>query len=183
MKDFFRKIAEIIIFVFIICISIVIFLNREQIENIGNIGYLGLFILCFLGNSTVLLPAPGLMLAASCALIMNPLCVALFAALGSSIGELVGYAFGCVTKDLSPKFRKLMIICEKYIRNESLLVFIFAVLPLPLFDVVGIYSGGAKMKLYKFLIICFCGKFIKMLFYTNAYGFIENMLSFTGIGE
>ena len=74
--------------------SVAIFLMRDQLQNVDEIGYLGLFLLCFLSNATVLLPAPSLMIAASCALILNPLLVAAVAALGSSLGELVGYAFG-----------------------------------------------------------------------------------------
>ena len=158
--------------------SIAIFLCRNRIQNIGNVGYLGLFLLCFLANATVLLPAPSLMIAASCALIMNPFLVALFAALGSTFGEFVGYAFGTVSKDLSPKFQKIIDKFTSKIHNQSLLVFVFAVLPLPLFDFVGIYSGGSKMNLLKFFIICFLGKLLKMLVYTRIYDILDWSSSF-----
>lgn len=154
-------------------LSVTIFLLRDKLQNVGDVGYLGLFLLCFLANSTVLLPAPSLMIAASCALILNPWLVALFAALGSSLGEFVGYLFGTVSEDLSPKFKKLLDKLTAKIHNQTLLVFVLAVLPLPLFDVVGIYSGGSKMNLLKFFIACFAGKFIKMLVYTRAYDILE----------
>lgn len=168
-----RKIIEVLFIVFVVLLSVTIFLLRDKIGQVSNVGYLGLFFLCFLANSTVLLPAPSLMIAASCALIMNPWLVALFAALGSTLGEFVGYVFGTVTKDLSPKFQ---IILEKFtskIHNQTLLVFILAVLPLPLFDIVGIYSGGTKMNLMKFTAACFIGKFIKLLVYTRMYDILE----------
>lgn len=164
-----RRIFEIVFFVFVIALSIMIYLMRDRIEHIGDIGYVGLFLLCFLANSTVLLPSPSLMIAASCALIMNPWLVALFAALGSSLGELVGYAFGSVSKELSPRFRKIIGKLTEKIHNQTLLVFVLAALPLPLFDVVGIYSGGAKMNLVKFYAACLAGKFVKMLVYTRMY--------------
>ena len=164
-----RRIFEIVFFVFVIALSIMIFLMRDRIEHVGDIGYAGLFLLCFLANSTVLLPSPSLMIAASCALIMNPWLVALFAALGSSLGELVGYAFGSVSKELSPRFRKIIGKLTEKIHNQTLLVFVLAALPLPLFDVVGIYSGGAKMNLVKFYAACLAGKFVKMLVYTRMY--------------
>ena len=97
-----RKFLEITFVVIIVALSVVIFLMRDKIGQVSNISYLGLFLLCFVANSTVLLPAPSLMIAASCALIMNPFLVALSAALGSTLGEFVGYAFGTITKDLSP---------------------------------------------------------------------------------
>ena len=176
-----RKTLEIVLVIFIVAISIGIFLMRDKIGQVSNLGYLGLFLLCFLANSTVLLPAPSLMIAASCALIMNPLLVALFAALGSTLGELVGYAFGIITKDLSPKFQKLLDKLTNKVHNQTLLVFILAVLPLPLFDIVGVYSGGTKMNLIKFFIACFIGKFIKLLVYTKIYDIMEWAYSMIGL--
>lgn len=173
MSSKFRKVIEILFIVIIVLFSIIIFLLRDQIEQVNNISYIGLLLLCFLANSTVLLPAPSLMIAASCALIMNPFLVAFFAALGSTLGEFVGYAFGTVTKDLSPKFQKLLDKLVSKVNNQTILVFIMAVLPLPLFDIIGIYSGGTKMSLIKFAIACFVGKFIKLLFYTRVYDILE----------
>lgn len=164
-----RKVLEIIVVILIIALSVVIFLMRNKIQNVSSFGYFGIFLLCFLANATVMLPAPSLMIAASCALIMNPILVAIFAALGSATGEFVGYVFGTVTKDLSPKFKKILDKLTEKVHNENLLIFIFAVLPLPLFDVVGIYSGGTKTNLLKFFLICFVGKLIKTLIYVNMY--------------
>lgn len=168
-----QKILDILLIIFIMGLSVIIFLLRDRIHNVSNVSYIGLFLLCFLANSTVLLPSPSLMIVASCALIMNPIFVVMFAALGSTFGELVGYAFGTATKELSPKFQKVLDKTASRINNESLLVFTFAVLPIPLFDIVGIYSGGAKMNLFKFFIFCYLGKFIKMLVYTRMYDILE----------
>ena len=173
MNDRRRRALEIILFIFIVGLSIAIFLLRDKIKDVSNISYLGLFLLCFLANSTVLLPAPSLMIAASCALIMNPILVAITAAMGSTLGEFVGYIFGTVAKDLSPRFQRILDKFTSKIHNETLLVFIFAVLPLPLFDVVGIYSGGTKMNLIKFFAVCYIGKLIKMLVYTRIYDILD----------
>lgn len=178
-----RRVLEIIVVVFIIGLSITIFLFKDRIRNVSDISYLGLFLLCFLANATVLLPSPSLMIAASCALIMNPLMVAVVAAAGSTLGEFTGYAFGTVANDLSPKLRNVLEKFTLKIHNQALLVFIFAVLPLPLFDIVGIYSGGTKMNPFKFFVVCFAGKFIKTLVYTRMYDMIAWVSSFIpGLG-
>ena len=169
MNKKWRKFLEVLLFILITALSVAIFLLRDKIGQISNVGYLGLFALCFLANATVLLPSPSLMIAASCALVMNPFWVAVSAALGSTLGEFVGYAFGTVSQDLSPKFQKLLDQLTGKIHNPVILVFILAVLPLPLFDLVGIYSGGTKMNLLEFAIACFLGKFIKLLVYTRMY--------------
>lgn len=168
-----RKALEILFIVFVVLLSGTIFLLRDKIGQVSNVGYLGLFFFCFLANSTVFLPAPSLIIAASCALIMNPWLVALFAALGSTLGEFVGYTFGTVTKDLSPKFQNIWEKFTSKVNNQTLLVFILAVLPLPLFDIAGIYSGGTKMNLIKFTAACFIGKLIKLLVYTRMYDILE----------
>lgn len=183
MNTKLRKALEITFVVFIIGLSIAIFLLKDKLQNISNISYVGLFLLCFLANSTVLLPAPSLMIAASCALIMNPILVAIVAALGSTLGELVGYAFGTVAKDLSPKLQRVLDKVTSKIHNQTLLVFIFAVLPLPFFDIVGIYSGGTRMHLLKFFVVCFAGKLIKMLVYTRMYDILDWASSYVpGLG-
>lgn len=173
MKKSTRKALEIAFIIFTLILSVAVFLFRDKLQNVGNVGYLGLFLLCFVANAAVLLPAPSLMIAASAALILNPILVAIFASLGSTLGEFVGYAFGTVAEDLSPRFKKLLDKLTSRIHNRTLLVFILAVLPLPLFDVVGIYSGGTKMNLLKFFFACLAGKFIKTLVYTRMYDILE----------
>ena len=176
MKGKIRKIIEILLFVLIIVLSVLIFINKDKLQNISSTSYLGLMGLCFLANSTILLPAPSLIIAASCALILNPLLVAIFAALGSSLGEFVGYAFGSISKEISPK---LQVFLDKFlskIKNQTLLVFVLAFLPLPLFDVVGIYSGGTKMNPVIFFIACYIGKFIKLIIYVNCFDMFANYI-------
>ena len=177
MKQEVRRALELCLFVAVIGLSIAIFLLRDQLQNVGASGYFGLCALCFLANSTVLLPAPSLMIAASFALILNPVLVAVTAALGSSLGELTGYIFGSAGRDLSPKFSAFLERWSGSIRSPALLVFVLALLPLPLFDLAGIYSGGARMPLVKFFPLCFLGKLLKLLVYTRAYDIMEWALS------
>ena len=178
-----RKVLEILLVAVIVALSVVIFLLRDKLQDLGGVGYLGLFALCFLANATVLLPAPSLMIAASAALILNPWLVALVASLGSATGEFVGYVFGTAGRDLSPKFQKLLDKLQAKVKNPLLLVFILALLPLPLFDVAGVYSGGTKLHLGKFFLLCWCGKFLKTLIYTKAYDILEWAISLNPMTE
>lgn len=173
MNPKLKKALEIAFMVLVLVLSVLIFIFRDRLEGIGKVSYLWVFLLCFISNATVLLPAPSLMIAASFALILNPIAVAVAASLGSSLGELVGYAVGTAGEDVSPKFRKLLDKTVGKIRNPVLLVFILAALPLPLFDVVGLYSGGIRMNLVKFFLACFAGKMIKMLVYTHLASILE----------
>lgn len=180
MKKSVRKGLEILLLAAIVALSVGIFLFRDRLGNIGEVGYLGLFFLCFLANATVFLPAPSLMIAASCALILNPVLVALVAAAGSTLGEFVGYAFGGAGTEISPKFASLLEKIHSRVKNPLLLVFVLALLPLPLFDVAGVYSGGTKLHPVKFFLACYLGKFGKLLVYTNAYAILEWSLGSLG---
>ena len=162
-----KKALEIVFVIAVIALSVVIFIFRDRIGDIGALGYPGLFLLCLISNASILLPAPSLMVAASCALIMNPVLVALVAALGSTCGELIGYAAGRAGQDVSPRFKGLLGRTVGRIKNPLLLVFILALLPLPLFDLIGLYSGGVRMSIPRFFAACFAGKAIKMLIFVH----------------
>lgn len=181
MKEKLRKPLEVMLVAGIIALSVLIFLNRDRIGDVGEIGYLGLFFLCFLANASVFLPAPSLMIAASCALIMNPVLVSLTAAAGSTLGEFVGYVFGGAGKELSPKFEGLLARFNEKISSPTVLVFVLALLPLPLFDIAGVYSGGTRMHPVRFFLACYLGKFLKLLVYTRAYDILAWAMAYLGI--
>ena len=172
LKELVKKLSGILFLITVIAFSAYIFLKREEISQVSELSYLGIIAVCFLANATVFLPSPSLMVVASCALILNPFLVAFCGAFGSALGELVGYAAGNVGGEISPKFRALAESLTQKIRHDWLLVFLLALLPLPLFDVVGVYSGGKRMNLWLFLFVCLLGKFLKTLLYTRAYDVI-----------
>ncbi|MGN0496383.1 MAG: VTT domain-containing protein [Lachnospiraceae bacterium] len=159
----------IIVFFVIIC-SVVVFLYRKELGAIGGLGYLGVFILCLLSNITIFLPAPSLMVVVSYSQVFSPILVAVIGALGTTVGELSGYIFGDAITNLSVRWQVLIKKISKKITNVNILVFVLALLPLPLFDFVGVYAGSKKVKLSLFIIACYIGKLIKMLFYTVFVG-------------
>ena len=181
VKNNLKKIFQIVLIVLIMLLSLVVFLYRDQLQNISRASYLGVFLLCLIANATVLLPAPSLMIAASFALVLNPLAVAALAALGSALGEFVGYIFGTATEAVSPRFQKLIGFLTERIKNRTLLIFVLAALPLPLFDVAGIFSGGTRMNIVRFFIACYLGKLIKMLVYTRMYDILTWASSMTDL--
>lgn len=181
MKQTAKKLWAYVLFFGIIALSVVIFLFRDRLEAVGAVGYPGLFFLCFLANSSVFLPAPSLMIAASCALILDPTLVALTAAAGSTLGEFTGYLLGNTGKTLSPRFEALLEKLNRRVKSPLLLVFLLALLPLPLFDVAGVYSGGTRLHPVKFFLACYLGKFLKLLVYTRAYDLLAWSLETLGL--
>jgi membrane protein YqaA with SNARE-associated domain len=170
-----KKFLSILFIIGVLAISIMIYIYKDKVQTLGNFGYLGVILLCFICNATILAPAPSLVVVVSMALVMNPMIVAISGAIGSTLGETVGYYSGYVGKNIIDfDNNKLASWVKKY---GTPVVFIFAVIPLPLFDIIGLASGYLRIKLYKFFIACFAGKLIKMLVYSIGANYFAQYLT------
>ena len=158
-----KKIIYSILFViFIIASSVILFLKTDDIAYDDTYGYIGVVVLCFICNATVFAPAPSLVVAVTAAQTLNPIGVAVLGAIGTSAGELVGFLSGRVGRNVINKENKI----TEWVKNKGTLgVFLFAAIPLPLFDMVGIIAGYSNMKCFRFFIACFCGKLLKLTVY------------------
>lgn len=148
----------------LITLSYFIQKNQELLMDYAGYGYLGIFISCFIANSTVFLPAPSITIVFTFSSIYPPLIVASVGALGAAFGEVVGYGLG---------YSGHMVIDDKRyerIRQWSKrygfwAIFLFAFVPLPLFDLVGVSSGMLRISFFGFFLPTFFGKWIKMMLY------------------
>ncbi len=168
--DTLKKTKDYLIVCAVVLASIMIFVFRDNIAEIGKFGYIGVFFLCLFSNLTVFLPAPSLMVVVAYSQILSPVLVAIVGALGTTIGELSGYMLGNALDSISQKWEKFIVWIGKRIKNVYVIVFVFALIPLPFFDFAGVYAGGKKVNLLWFFVACLIGKFIKMLFYTVLVG-------------
>lgn len=146
-----------------IAISVVILLNKGIFSNLQGYGYLGIFLLSLLGNSTVIIPAPVILTALVGGGLYNPYAVGLTTAAGAAIGELTGYMAGvggtAFVKE-GKAYRKIKGWMEK---NGFLTLFVLAVIPNPLFDAAGISAGVMNYPVKRFLVATFLGKSIKFI--------------------
>lgn len=145
--------------------SLPFLLFAEEIRQMATLGYLGLFAACALTNASVFLPASGIAFTMAAAMVLDPLLCAVLGGLGTACGELVGYVLGRIgcrrVEDLH-QLEKARVWLRRY---GYLSIFAFAALPLPLFDVIGITAGTARLHPVKFFAVCTAGKIIKMLVY------------------
>lgn len=130
------------------------------------ISAVGVMLVCFLANASVLLPSSSVLIVVEYSMVINPLIIAFCGALGSALGEMTGFYVGRCGRGIVPG-RFVKWISTKMGKNKYLLVLIFSVLPLPIFDVVGMLSGATKTNTFKFFGVCLTGKLIKMLCYVG----------------
>lgn len=146
-----------------ILISGVIIYFRNSFVKLEGYGYLGIFLISILGNSTVIIPAPVILTAFVGGSIFNPILVGIITAMGATIGELTGFMAGFGGQAIVSKSKNYEKI-ERWIKKSGFLtIFILAIIPNPLFDLAGIISGITKYPLKKFLLATLLGKSIKFL--------------------
>ncbi len=148
----------------------------EEVQDLGSYGYLGAFFVCILGGATIIVPIPHVPVICALGGVMPiPALVGLAAGLGEPIGELTGYLAGFGGRGvLQGKNRELQNRLVGWVegRGPVLTVFLSAMFPNPLFDLVGAAAGALRLSLWKFLLACWAGKTIKGLAiaYAGAWG-------------
>lgn len=125
-----------------------------------SMGYLGLFLVSFIGSATILFPIPSFILVFTLGAVMNPWLVGLSAGVGSALGEVTGYALGKGGgKIIERKYKGKIERYKKWFEGDRafLLIALFAATPLP-DDMVGVVCGVFNYSLKKFLVAAVIGK-------------------------
>ncbi len=131
------------------------FFLRDEFLKFKSYGLLGIFIINFLGNATIFLPAPAIASVIAGGSIYNPFAVAIIASLGAALGDMVGFAFGYSGKTI-------LITSHNFLFNVSrdvfksvgpFIIFIAALIPNPFFDAIGLLAGFVHYKPTKFFVI------------------------------
>lgn len=159
------RLQHVLALVFAFVVTVLIVVNRSRIETLTTYGYLSIFLLCFLANATVLFPAPSLTVVFVFGSVYVPFWVGLVGAIGTTCGELIGYVAGYGGRpfiEQTPWHSKLRMALEQH---SFFVIFLLALAPVPFFDLVGIAAGSLNISVFKFLVPCFAGKLIKMVFY------------------
>ncbi len=162
------RILQIVALVFVIVLTVAIFVLRDKIPHLEAYGYPGIFILSIIANATIILPVPGVLITSAMGVVFDPFWVAVAAGAGAGIGELTGYLAGFSGRRVIEKvgWHERVVNWMKKYGDPTILVLAF--IPNPAFDLAGISAGVLKLPVWRFLIWCILGKILKMLMF--AYG-------------
>ncbi len=162
------NIIRVLVLLAVIGLTVILVMNREQIQTLTAYGYPGIFLFSILANATILVPVPGVVFTSAMGAVFNPLWVAVAAGAGAALGELSGYLAGfsgrAVVED-AKRYQRVVRWMEKY---GDVTILVLAFIPNPLFDLAGIVAGILKMAVWKFLLYCVIGKILKMLLFAYA---------------
>ncbi len=160
-----QKVVAILIFIGSLILSVAVFFLPIKPEELGVLGYGGIFIITLLGAMTLFVPGPTMIAAFLIGSTLNPLLVSLFAGLGSAIGETTGYTAGYATRALirdPGEARKwYWRIFNWMVRYPFLTLFVLSAIPNFLTDLSGLIAGRIRYPYWKFLVATFLGKTVR----------------------
>ncbi len=166
-----KPIWRVLMLVFVLAITVALFIMREKLQSLQNYGYAGIFVLSIAANATIILPIPGVAFTTAMGAIFTPWKVAIAAGTGAAIGELTGYAAGLSGEGLISNnkfYNRLLNWMQSHPRWTFSLIVLLAFIPNPLMDVAGMVSGVLRIPATKYLLACTIGKIGKMILFAYA---------------
>ncbi len=117
----------------------------------------------FLSSGSILLPAPGFAAVLAAGTLWNPLLVGIAGGLGAATGELSGYLLGVgggAVLDL--KEGKRWQRAHRWLQRYGFwAILVVAMVPNPLFDVLGLVAGSLSYPARRFWLACAVGNCVK----------------------
>lgn len=149
---------RILVLILVLGVTVSIFIFRDRLANLAAYGYLGAFLISLLSSATILLPVPGIAVIFALGATYDPYLVGLAAGAGSALGELSGYMAGYSGQGVFKSSRTYLRMEHWMRRRGSLVIFVLAFVPNPIFDLAGAAAGILRYPVWKFLLFCFLGK-------------------------
>jgi uncharacterized membrane protein YdjX (TVP38/TMEM64 family) len=167
---------RILSLVFVVSLTVVLFIFRSKISRFQVYGYPGIFLAEVLANATIFLPVPGVLLASVFGSFFNPFWVSIAAGSGAALGELTGYMAGFSGQGVIEN-RKWYERFERWMKKYGdITILVLAIIPNPVFDMAGMVAGVLRMPLWRFLLWCTVGKIIKMLAFAYFGSYILSLI-------
>ena len=142
-------------------VTLAIALAGEEVARLGAYGYPAVFLVSLLSNAALFLPAPGIALVVAAGSTHDPLVVGLIAGLGAAMGEMTGYFVGQSGQVLFEE-RPVYSRIERWMKKSgTLVIFMMAAIPNPLFDIGGLVAGAMRMPIWRFLLSVWLGKSLR----------------------
>lgn len=162
------RITRILALIFVVGLTVFLYINRERVQELEEFGYPGIFLVSLLANATLILPVPGVLFTSAMGAVFNPFWVAMAAGTGAALGELSGYLAGFSGRGIVERTKWSERVETWMCKFGPITIVVLSFVPNPIFDIAGITAGMLKMPLYQFMLFCWIGKVLKMILF--AYG-------------
>lgn len=137
---------------------------QQRLEHFRSLGLLGIFLINLIGSSTIFLPAPAIASVVAGGLIYPPVLVGLVAALGASGGDMLSYFLGRAGSHVilnHSQYKIYLGFKRIFSKFAAPIIFLFAFIPNPIFDAIGILAGASEYPPTLYFLIMFAGRFLR----------------------
>jgi membrane protein YqaA with SNARE-associated domain len=137
-------------------------LLEEWMEQFAlQFGYLGVFMISFIGSASVIFPVPYTIVIFILGGMLDPLFVAISGGLGSALGEFSGYVLGYYGRKIvsEERRRKMDYMLRIFEKHGPVTIFLFALTPLP-DDLLFIPLGVMRYPFLRAFIPALLGKIL-----------------------
>ena len=152
-----------------------IILDLVPWDTLKTFGYLGVFLINLISGASLVLAGPGQLVAFLGAKGLHPLPLGIVAGIGTAMGESSGYVLGYTGKAFLPQKwgERIKAIREtrlyRRIRSHDFAVlFLLALVPNPVFDLISLAAGAMKYKFSKFFPPVLLGKIARFILIAYA---------------
>lgn len=160
-----NKLYAASVFFLSILLSAAFFENKDYFKHATSLGLLGLFVVNFISSATFFVSAPAFLTIITGGSLYSPILVAVVAAVGACLGDMLGFLFGHSGRRLMKKsldsHRFIRFLEKHFHRHGALIIFIIAIIPNPFFDAIGILAGIVNFPPLKFFAIMLVGRFLR----------------------
>ena len=156
-----KHFVRIVALSFAVLIVAAAFVVQVQLSEMEEVAYPAIFLISLVGNATLILPAPAIISVCSAGTSLNPVIVGLVAGTGQALGEITGYLAGFSGSGLARNTRIYQRVQPWMQRRGWVVLFVFAFVPNPLFDIAGLAAGAMCMPVWKFLAATWAGKTVR----------------------
>lgn len=152
---------------FLLSILIVVFtvLFRDDLLHLKTWGLAGVFLLNFFSTATIFMPNFSLATVVAGGSVYNPLLVAIVATLAGALGDSISYLLGHSGRHIFVKKegKFFQAVARVFHKHGLVVIFVFALVPNPIFDALGILAGGVRYPFKRYYLAMFLGRIIRNL--------------------
>ncbi len=149
-------------------ITAAILLSYQRLGDLRHLAYGGAFLAMLLGNATLILPVPGLIIVYVLGATLNPLLLGLAAGPGAALGEMTGYFAGYGGSAFVDNLKLYQRIKGWMERYGLIVITALAAIPNPAFDMAGVVAGSLRLRWWQFLIAAALGKTLQAILIAYA---------------
>ena len=155
--------ASVLILVLVAVVMVLAYVLRDRLPGVETLGYPAVFLVSVVGNATLVFPVPAFLAVCTGGILLNPLLVGVTGGVGQALGEMTGYLAGIGGRSLMTKNRVYTRVQPWMQKRGWIVVLVFAIIPNPLFDFIGLAAGASRMPVWKFLAAATVGKTIRSI--------------------